>query len=86
MNLLNRIKNLFVSQNGTTRKNKIGRIKFFNRQKGYGFIESDNTTKDVFVHATNLEDYVRKGDKVAFELDYSQKGLEAKNVKVLNRS
>ncbi len=86
MSILNKIKNLFVNNNGQTdKKDKVGRIKFFNRQKGYGFIESDNTSKDVFVHATNLEDYVKKGDKVAFELEYSTKGLEAKNVKVVDK-
>lgn len=86
MNFLNRIKRFFISQGEKAKKSRIGRVKFFNRQKGYGFIESQNTSKDVFVHATNLEDNIRKGDKVAFELNYSTKGLEATNVKVVNRS
>ncbi len=86
MSFLNKIKSLFSNTNGlSVKKSKIGKVKFFNRQKGYGFIESENTSKDVFVHATNLEDYVKKGDKVAFELEYSTKGLEAKNVKVVDK-
>lgn len=86
MSLINSIKSFFVNQGQKAQESKIGRVKFFNRQKGYGFIEAPDTSKDVFVHATNLEDNIRKGDKVAFELDYSTKGLEAKNVKVVNRS
>lgn len=86
MNLLNSIKRFFANQSEKAKNSKIGRVKFFNRQKGYGFIESQNTSKDVFVHATNLEDNIRKGDQVAFELNYGTKGLEAVNVKVLNRS
>lgn len=86
MNFLNKIKDFFISQGATAKKNKTGIVKFFNRQKGYGFIESQNTSKDVFVHATNLEDNIRKGDQVAFELNYGTKGLEATNVKVVSRS
>lgn len=86
MNILNRIRNFFVNDPNSSDENKVGMVKFFNRQKGYGFIESQNDSKDVFVHATNIEDHIKKGDKVEFELDYSKKGLEAKNVKVLNRS
>jgi CspA family cold shock protein len=67
---------------GKESQEKTGRIKFFNRRRGYGFIESDNLEKDVFVHVTDLKDRVSKGDQVTFYVEPSPKGLEAKNVRL----
>ena len=48
-----------------------GTVKFYNEQKGYGFIQPDNGGKDVFVHATALEragmNSLREGQKVRFD-------------------
>jgi CspA family cold shock protein len=48
-----------------------GIVKFYNDQKGYGFIQPDNGSKDVFVHATALERAgirgLVEGQKVAFD-------------------
>lgn len=48
-----------------------GTVKFYNDQKGYGFITPDNGGKDVFVHATALERGgirgLQEGDKVSFD-------------------
>ena len=48
-----------------------GTVKFYNDQKGYGFIQPDNGGKDVFVHATALERAgmrgLREGKKVQFD-------------------
>ena len=48
-----------------------GTVKFYNDQKGYGFIQPDDGSKDVFVHATALERAgirgLREGQKVAFD-------------------
>lgn len=48
-----------------------GTVKFYNDQKGYGFIQPDNGSKDVFVHATALEragiSGLREGQKVSFD-------------------
>jgi cold shock protein len=49
----------------------IGTVKFYNDQKGFGFIQPDDGGKDVFVHATALERAgiraLREGQKVSFE-------------------
>jgi CspA family cold shock protein len=48
-----------------------GTVRFYNDQKGFGFIQPDNGSKDVFVHATALERAgmrgLREGQKVAFD-------------------
>ena len=48
-----------------------GTVKFYNDQKGFGFIQPDSGEKDVFVHATALERAglhgLREGQKVRFE-------------------
>jgi CspA family cold shock protein len=48
-----------------------GTVKFYNDQKGFGFIQPDNGGKDVFVHATALERaglrWLREGQKVSFD-------------------
>lgn len=50
-----------------------GTVKFYNSQKGYGFIKPDQGDKDVFVHATALERAglydLSEGQKVAFDLE-----------------
>ncbi|SEQ63462.1 cold shock protein (beta-ribbon, CspA family) [Faunimonas pinastri] len=50
-----------------------GTVKWYNEQKGYGFIQPDNGGKDVFVHATALERAglrgLVEGQKVSFELE-----------------
>jgi CspA family cold shock protein len=55
-----------------------GTVKFYNEQKGYGFIAPDNGGKDVFVHATALEKAgirsLNEGDKVSFVLEDDRKG------------
>ncbi len=59
-----------------------GTVKFFNNNKGFGFIESENSNKDIFVHANNLIDQINDGDKVSYDVDETPKGLSAINVKV----
>ncbi len=60
-----------------------GTVKFFNAAKGFGFITPDDGSKDVFVHANNLNGDITEGDKVSFEIEESPKGLNATNVQVL---
>lgn len=62
----------------------VGRIKWFNDEKGYGFIEMEDGTKDVFFHRSAVEGVdsgaLRDGDRVTFEVVTDSRGLKAVNV------
>ena len=60
-----------------------GTVKFFNEFKGFGFITPDDGSKDVFVHKNGLTDNITEGDKVSYDVEEGQKGLNAVNVKVI---
>jgi CspA family cold shock protein len=60
-----------------------GRVKWFNEQKGYGFIEQENG-EDLFVHFSDVQGgRLRDGVQVEFEVGQGQKGLAAKEVKIV---
>jgi cold shock protein len=54
-----------------------GTVKFYNGQKGYGFIQPDDGSKDVFVHATALEragiHNLTEGQKVSFDTEQDRR-------------
>ena len=61
-----------------------GTVKFFNEDKGFGFITDDETGKDVFVHASKLHgEIIEEKDKVTYDVSQGQKGLEASNVHLI---
>ena len=64
-----------------------GTVKWFNDDKGYGFIAPEDGSKDVFVHHTaiNAQGFksLREGQKVEFEVVDGQKGPAAANVTVV---
>jgi len=59
-----------------------GTVKWFNEDKGYGFIEIEGGGKDAFVHVSALApgSRVTEGDRVTFDLEEGQKGPQAVNV------
>lgn len=56
----------------------VGTVKWFNSQKGFGFIQPDDGSKDVFVHISAVEragmGTLNEGQKVSFELERGQQG------------
>lgn len=64
-----------------------GTVKWFNSEKGYGFITPDDGTTDLFAHYSaitgngfrNLEE----NQKVEFDVEQGQKGLQASNIRAL---
>jgi len=56
----------------------IGTVKWFNVQKGYGFIQPEDGSKDVFVHITAVErsgiGNLTEGQRISFELERGQQG------------
>ena len=60
----------------------VGTVKFFNNAKGFGFITPESGDKDVFVHSNNLIDNITEGDKVSFDVESTEKGPSAINVKI----
>ena len=63
-----------------------GTVKFFNAEKGYGFISRDGA-KDVFVHYSNIQGNgyrtLEEGQKVEFDVAPGRKGDEAQNVRAV---
>ncbi|NLG81961.1 MAG: cold shock domain-containing protein [Bacilli bacterium] len=61
-----------------------GKVKWFNNEKGYGFIETENITGDIFVHYSQIvaKGYktLQKDQMVEFELVRGDKGYQANNV------
>ena len=59
-----------------------GTVKFFNDEKGFGFIKPNDGSADVFVHRTGLLDEIKEDDVVSYDLEDGKKGINAVNVKV----
>lgn len=64
-----------------------GSVKWFNGEKGFGFIEQEGGGPDVFVHYSKIQGSGYKsldeGQKVEFEIGQGQKGPQAQNVRAI---
>ncbi len=66
-----------------------GKIKWFNADKGFGFIEPEDGSKDIFVHRNNVENLglnqgLEENEAVEFSVEDTPKGLSAVNVNSLD--
>lgn len=61
-------------------KTRIGIVKFFNDEKGYGFITDSESKDSIFVHINNIDGPIKENDKVIFETEKGPKGPNAVNV------
>ena len=66
-----------------------GKVKWFDAEKGFGFIEPEDGGKDVFVHRNNVENLgyeegLRDGEEVEFDVEDTPKGLSAVDVRRLD--
>ena len=61
-----------------------GTVKFFNEEKGFGFIKPSNSGQDIFVHSSGLIDSIQENDKVEYNEERGKKGMNAVNVRLLN--
>ncbi len=63
----------------------LGKVKWFNAQKGYGFITDDKSEKDIFLHVSALEKsklrILRENQKIQFEIKEEKGKLKAVNLK-----
>ena len=66
----------------------VGKVKWFNSKKGYGFIRLNDGDQDIFVHYSSIKGEgfksLTEGEEVQFELAEGPKGLQAQNVLKLN--
>ena len=66
----------------------VGSVKWYNGEKGFGFVGQDSGGKDVFVHATTLErgglSGLAEGQRVRMQIGEGKKGLEAQTIELLD--
>lgn len=60
-----------------------GKVSFFDHSKGFGFIMDSETQEKHFVHVSGLIDEINENDKVTFELEKGQRGLNAVRVSLI---
>lgn len=73
------------SSSNTQSGSNEGKVKFFNYKKGFGFITIKDSEKEIFVHSKNLIDKIRDNNRVTFDIEKSEKGPIAVNVRVIKK-
>ncbi len=67
---------------------KIAKVKWFNRTKGYGFIEPDDGSNDVFIHISEVEKQgmndLEENQKISYETESNRGKLSAINIKLVD--
>ena len=61
-----------------------GRVDYFSKDKGYGFIKSADGSDKYFFHVSNAPSTIDEGDMVTFDLERGQRGMNAVNVVIVN--
>lgn len=69
------------SEEQDVKKDKEGKVSFFDHSKGFGFILDSINQEKYFVHVSGLIDEIEENDKVTFELERGMKGMNAVRVK-----
>ena len=83
------IEDIFIS---TPKKEDIedpilkGRVEYFNSDKGYGFIKHAGSTDKYFFHISSAPASITEGNKVSFELERGQKGMNAVRITIANEN
>jgi|OM-RGC.v1.033249522 CspA family cold shock protein len=76
-----------VEKSGDNMSKATGTVKWFNEEKGFGFITQDNGGADVFVHFRAITGdgfkTLAEGQKVSYETEQGPKGLQAANVEAI---
>ena len=66
----------------------LGSVKWYNVEKGFGFVAQDRGGKDVFVHATTLDrsglSELPEGQRVRMQISQDQKGPETRSIEILD--
>ncbi len=86
MSFWTRLKNLFglsSDDNQREQRKRYGVVNYYNRKKGYGFIQSDDMDERVFMHISNAEDKVKVGSAVSFFLNKNKKGFFAEEIRLV---
>lgn len=77
------LKSLFSSK--SEKDIKEGTVKFFNSRKGFGFITLKDSDEEIFVHTTNVIGKIKEKNKVTFNIEKSDKGPVAINVRAVKK-
>ena len=62
---------------------KKGTVKFFNSERGFGFITVEGSGEEIFVHKTEVQGTIQENDQVEFEVQKGNRGLNAVSVRVI---